>query len=172
MAVSNRDRVGRAFEAFAVGVGPYVDRRLKATSPQGEKWLAKFVEQAKGMSSDASLQDPSVLLRVMADCWDLAFRNELRKGDRNAVFELREVRNRWAHNDSFTADDTARALDSMERLLIAAGAGPQAEQVGKIRVDHNRTQYEELPRQLPPERVDPRAVGLDQWLVRGKMSAH
>jgi len=31
--------------------------------------------------------------------------------------ELRDVRNKWAHQRTFTTDDAYRALDSMERLL-------------------------------------------------------
>ena len=46
--------------------------------------------------------------------------------------ELREVRNDWAHNGSFTDDDAYRALDTGERLLDAdrrrrgGRRGPQA----------------------------------------------
>ena len=56
--------------------------------------------------------------------------------------ELREVRNGWAHNDAFNPDDTYRALDSMERLLTAAGAAEQADEVRKLRMDHQRAHYE------------------------------
>lgn len=36
MAVSNRDRVGRGFEALALGLAPYVDQRMRAASNFGE----------------------------------------------------------------------------------------------------------------------------------------
>ena len=36
---------------------------------------------------------------------------------RNLVHEVRQVRNNWAHQQKFSAEDTYRALDNMERLL-------------------------------------------------------
>ncbi len=43
MAMSNRERVGRAFELLAAGLGPYVDARMQATSKHGER---RFVSGA------------------------------------------------------------------------------------------------------------------------------
>lgn len=79
MALSNRDRVSRAFEALAAGLGPYVDRRMRST----------------GRTDWAPSQDPALLLRAMVDAWDRAFASELGKSERNVVFELRDWRNRW-----------------------------------------------------------------------------
>jgi hypothetical protein len=76
----------------------------------------------QGYRNEGSPQDPAFLLRVMADAWDSAFRQRLTKADRNLVFELRDTRNRWAHNEAFNADDTYRALDSVERLPVAVDA--------------------------------------------------
>src|SRR6266542_236590 len=115
MALSNRARVGRAFECLASGLASYVDRKMRAASRSGSGWMREFPR-------DASLDDPAFQLRVMADRWDDAFRSELTRTDRNLVFELRDVRNRWAHNQPFGAADAYRALDSIERLLSAASA--------------------------------------------------
>ncbi len=43
--------------------------------------------------------------------------------------------NRWAHGEPFSADDTCRALDTMERLLTAVGAAGQASKVRGLRLD-------------------------------------
>lgn len=45
--------------------------------------------------------DPHFLLRVMWDHWNTVFRTVLGHAE-SLVSELREARNRWAHNDSFS----------------------------------------------------------------------
>lgn len=167
MALSNRERVGRAFEALARGLGPYVDRRMHASSPHGKSWFKRFLDQggSRGLSSDAKLADPAVQLRVMADCWDLAFRDELGRSDRNVVFELRDVRNKWAHNESFSADDAYRALDSIERLLVAIDAA-EADEVGQSKDDLMRLKFEQEAKKRTPTQealVTEPAAGLKPW---------
>ena len=139
MAVSNRERVGRAFEALAEGLDPFVDRQMR--SVHGEGWLESFVESGPHSSAPVSLRDPAFLLKVMAEAWDSSFRSRLTRSDRNLVFELRDVRNRWAHNDAFNGDDTYRALDSIERVLVAVDA-KEAEAVGRSKTELMRLRYE------------------------------
>ncbi|MGH9306959.1 MAG: Swt1 family HEPN domain-containing protein, partial [Acidimicrobiales bacterium] len=139
MATSNRERVGRAFEAFAEGLGPFVDRQMR--SVHGEGWIEGFGDSGPRGSAPGSLRDPAFDLKVMAEAWDSAFRNRLTRSDRNLVFELRDIRNRWAHNDAFSADDTYRALDSIERLLISADA-TEAESIGRSKTELMRLRYE------------------------------
>lgn len=149
MALSNRDRVGRAFEALATGLGPYVDRRMRAT----------------GRTDWAPSQDPALLLRAMVDSWDRAFAPELGKSERNVVFELRDWRNRWAHNDAFTVDDAYRALDSIERLLVAADASEAAE-VGAAKSELIRLKFEAQARRATPTAdalLTQPAAGLKPW---------
>ncbi len=54
------------------------------------------------------------------------FNHQLSPAGQSFASELRETGNRWAHGDAFSADDTYRALDTMERLLTAIGAIEQA----------------------------------------------
>lgn len=137
MAVSNRDRVGRAFEIFAKGLRPFVESRMSTKSPLRDRWWADWLSRSRG---DASLDDPSELLKVMADCWDVAFRDELSRTDRNTVFTLRDTRNRWAHNSKFDLDEAYRALDAIEVLLKAIDAG-EADQVGESKDELMRLRY-------------------------------
>ncbi|MGC8627578.1 MAG: Swt1 family HEPN domain-containing protein [Acidimicrobiales bacterium] len=88
MATINRERVGRAFELLAPGLGPLVERQMKTAAGQG------LLPGPHGPSDEGSSQDPAFLLRVMADAWDTAFRQRLAKAERNLVFELRDTRNR------------------------------------------------------------------------------
>jgi predicted AAA+ superfamily ATPase len=158
MALSNRERVGRAFELLAHGLGPYVDKMMGEASRSGSAWTREFPR-------DASLDDPAFQLRVMADRWDDAFRGELTRTDRNLVFELRDVRNKWAHNQPFSADDTYRALDSIERLLAAANAAEAAD-VGRSKEEQMRLRYEAEARRATPRPetlVGEATAGLVPW---------
>ncbi len=131
---------------------------MRLASRAGSAWLRDF-------APDASLDDPSFQLRVMADRWDEAFRSDLTRTDRNLVFELRDVRNRWALNKPFTADDAYRALDSIERLLAAADAG-EAGEVGRSKEELMRLRYESEARRATPKLetlVGEATAGLTPW---------
>lgn len=51
---------------------------------------------------------------------------------------MREVRNTWAHNGTFSDDDAYRALDTGERLLKLIGAAKEADEVHTIRLNLRR----------------------------------
>jgi predicted AAA+ superfamily ATPase len=111
------------------------------------------------------MQDPSFLLRVVVDAWDRAFSSELSKTDRNLVFELRDVRNKWAHNESFTVPDAHRALDTAERLLASVDAR-EAIEIGRSRDELMRRHYEEQGRRAAPSAdalLTRPAGGLKPW---------
>lgn len=163
MALSNRDRVGRAFELLAKGLEPYVDRRM--TRAAGESWFGDFLYRAKGLSDDATLDDPAVSLRALTECWDAGFRSELTRGDRNVAFELRQVRNDWAHNKPFTHDDAYRALDSIERLLTAIDA-VESDAVGAMKEELMRLKYEAQAKRAAAKldlAVGDETAGLTPW---------
>lgn len=62
------------------------------------------------------------LLRVFLDSWDAALRSQLPGVTRSYVHELIDVRNRWAHERSFTAAEAARAVDTARQLATMIGA--------------------------------------------------
>lgn len=133
MAVTNRDRVAKAFETLAEGLEPYVDRNMRLHV--AEDWFQRWAAQERGK---VTLHDPQFLLKIMRDSWQTVFSRVLGRTERTYVHELSDRRNDWAHNEPFTADDTDRTLDTAERLLNAVNAGQLA---GSI-----RRQKEELRR--------------------------
>jgi predicted AAA+ superfamily ATPase len=148
MAISNRDRVGKALDALTVGVGPYVERELKAVL--GTQWQAAVTDAGPRPSAGrkpvpCSLNDPQILLGVMWNQWNNVFGRTLGQAERTLVSELRDVRNRWAHNDAFSSNDAYRALDSASRLLSAVSA-PQAAELEQMRMDLLRLQFDEQRR--------------------------
>src|SRR2546425_3175553 len=147
MAITNHERVGKALELVKTGLAPFVEREFK--SLYKEKAL---VEAQRFMTSerlDANRQfsawDAAVLLRLMWDSWNEVFRRTLGQAERTLVSELRDVRNRWAHQEPFSGDDADRALDSAERLLSAVSAS-EADEVRKMKMELRRTIFDELAR--------------------------
>jgi predicted AAA+ superfamily ATPase len=149
VATSNRDRIGRGFELLAAGLEPFVDDHMSRAAPPERDWidvLAARENQRGGGHREYSKQDPAVLLNVLS--FEQPFKRVLSRGERAMASELVEVRNKWAHNKSFDADDTYRALDSIERLLTAAGAPQPADDVRRLRLDSQRAAYEAETRKV------------------------
>ena len=149
MAITNYERVGKAMELLKDGLIPFVEREMKS------QYAQLWIEEAKTSVSDTQAKlfvtkdkpqwDIAAILSVIWSKWELVFRKTLGRAERSIVSELREVRNKWAHQNPFSGDDTDRALDSAERLLSAVSA-PQADEVRKIKMELRRTIYDEQVR--------------------------
>lgn len=169
MAVTNHDRVGKALALLSEGLAPFVAR--EGNAKYGDRWM-QIVTGADAMQGPAgkkvSPTDAQFLLKVMWDEWQSVFRNVLGQTDRTYVSELREVRNRWAHQDTFTTDDAERSLDTMRRLLLAVSAAEEAAEIDKMRQDLLRQRFAEQARQtqrkaaVAPIEGQP-AGGLKPW---------
>lgn len=167
MAINNRDRVGKAFDLLSEGLLDVVDEvmtEVYESSDWPDVWAAEDVEKRGGPLRTLTKQDVQVQLRAITE-QGYHFKEVLSRAQQSFASELRETRNLWAHNEPFSSDDTARALDTMERLLHAVGAVDSAEDVRKLRTDLQRTVYEDQTRkQVKRTRVslDP-GSGLRPW---------
>jgi predicted AAA+ superfamily ATPase len=149
MAITNHERVGKMLELLTTGLQPFVERELKTTAVPN--WFA----ETKKTLADAQLQlfgtpekpqwDAAAILVTMWDQWNTVFRMTLGHAERTLVSELREVRNRWAHQRPFSTDDAYRALDSAARLLTAVSA-PEAGEVEKMKMELLRVRFDEQVR--------------------------
>jgi len=147
MAKSTRQYVFEGMELLPEALIPFVEKRLE-TSLTGH-WQVQVVERINGLrpnSSGAVGWDQQALLKTMTVFWREAFGTVLGQAERSHVSELIEVRNRLAHNDTFTYDDAERALDTMRRLMESISAGETAEKLGKMRDTILRTKFTELQR--------------------------
>ena len=148
MALSNHERVGKALDLLNAGLKPFVERELQAA--YGKDWLARAglldPRATAGKKPKALHLDTHALLGVMWDQWNDIFKKTLGQAERSLVSELRDVRNKWAHQESFTTDDAYRALDSIERLLVAVSAEEAAE-VSKQKQEVLRVRFDEQARQ-------------------------
>jgi len=148
MAITNHERVGKALEQLNTGLRPFVERELKATYK--ERWAEtarpSFPNWQQTGKEAAQLNwDTQALLSVMWDLWNDCFRKILGPSDRSLVSELRDVRNKWAHQKAFSTDDAYRAIDTISRLLTAVAA-PEVEQVDQMKAETLRVKFDEQVR--------------------------
>lgn len=143
MATSNRDRVGRALELTSAALDPFIERALADKVPDGKDWTLVLAakDAVKGISKVYDRRDVQNQLRVLTENlshgW-FPFDTYLSRAEKSLASELRDVRDRWAHTHPFSADDTYRALDTMERLVRAAGGVAQADEIRAARIDLRR----------------------------------
>lgn len=148
MAITNHERVGKALELLKQGLGPFVKREVQAAVESGTlnaHGLRKFAEDPKLVEKPIEQWDSAGLLKLMWSCWNEAFRQTLGHAERSLVSELRENRNKWAHQESFSSDDAYRVLDSTERLLTAVSAS-EAAKVEEIKSQLLRVKFDEQSR--------------------------
>jgi predicted AAA+ superfamily ATPase len=149
MAITNHERIGKALEMLTGGLKPFVERELQSAYKQ--EW---FEETRKTMAAsqlqflgtaESPQWDAQALLLTLWNQWNDVFRKTLGHAERTLVSELREVRNRWAHQRPFSTDDAYRALDSIARLLTAVSATEAAE-VEKLKLELLRVRFDEQVR--------------------------
>ena len=135
-------RITKALELLARGLYPYVERELKAV--YHEDWFdaARDSFREDRGQGDVIRWDAHSLLTVMWDQWNRVFRHQLTQPERSLVSELREFRNRWAHQAAFDFDDTYRLLDSVQRLLVAISAD-EAKMVAREKYELMRAKFSE-----------------------------
>jgi predicted AAA+ superfamily ATPase len=149
MAISNKDRISRTLDLLRDGLVPFVERELKAKL--GSSWLKvvndSLRESLRQRPDGTVAWDTQGLFTVMEKWWGDVFRFPLGRVERSYINELRETRNDFVHDKTFTYDDTERALDTAQRLLRAVSAGREADGIERLRVDLRRTIYDEQRRQ-------------------------
>lgn len=102
--------------------------------------------QAENLGTEANPKyDSRSVLAILWNQWNEVFRITLGPSERSMVSELRGVGNKLAHEEQFSGDDTYRALDSVERLLLAVAA-EQSEEAGKMKQELLRLRFDEQVR--------------------------
>ncbi|QKS13981.1 DUF4011 domain-containing protein [Curtobacterium sp. Csp1] len=143
--MNNADHVAAGLRTLAAGLRPVVTSTLEPRLRAGVSWteiLAVKDREKGGGERRYDETDLQVLLRIVTETLPRLGRPFDALLDRNGsrlAGELREMRNRWAHNAEFDDADTYRALDSVYRLLDLIGASEQAEQAASLRRDFQAT---------------------------------
>ncbi len=147
MAITNQDRVGKAMELLRAGLAPFVEREFKSQhQAQAAEAARRYFGDDRTVGKKAVTEwDVAALLKLMWEAWNEVFGKSLGRAERSLVQELRDCRNKWAHQEPFSSDDADRALDSMARLLTAVSA-PQADEVNKMKLELRRLTFDEQVR--------------------------
>ena len=148
MATTNRERVGKALDLLRAGLGPFVERELRRAvkAKRVDANVVGWVGNDQGRTGRSVVeQDVAALLTVMCDLWQSVFRPVLGHAERSFVSELREQRNRWAHQRPFSSDDAYRVLDTATRLLTAISA-KEAVEAEKLKMELLRVRFDEQAR--------------------------
>ncbi|MDE0267570.1 MAG: Swt1 family HEPN domain-containing protein [Acidimicrobiaceae bacterium] len=156
--MDNSERLRKALRLLSDGLGPTCKDIWETHYDKG--WLQTVNGKLRQPSRQPSINDPAWLLQSIIATWDEVFEDQFDSSERpcvfkvkdacnplpdslptiasvrSLVFEIKDARNRWAHPmDTFSSDDTIRALDSMERLLEAFGNSEQRTQIHGLRYD-------------------------------------
>jgi predicted AAA+ superfamily ATPase len=150
MSLSNRDRVGRALDLLNDGLKPFVEREMEST--YGKRWKYEAVGSLRDQHFTEDGQDLHLdiqaLFLIMWDQWNQVFKKTLGHAERNYVSELRQARNKWAHQEPFSTQAAYRILDSIQLLLVAVSATEQADEVERQKMELLRISFDEQARNI------------------------
>ena len=148
MAITNQERVNQAMDLLRAGLAPFVEREIHSAVKAGTVRMdavRRFEDDPLLGNKPVAQWDVAGLLKLMWETWNDVFGRTLGRAERSLVQEVRDWRNKWAHQTPFSGDDTDRALDSMARLLTAVSA-PQADDVNRMKMELRRLIFDEHAR--------------------------
>ncbi len=137
MALTNRDRIGKALDETRDALLPYISDLLSKNL--GINWENELP------THENNLQDIHVLFGLFIKHWRNIFKKTLSDSARAYISELKEARNKWAHSQPISSDDVDRYLDTATRLCKNINAVDQAKSIRQIR--------EELMQQVISDRA-------------------
>jgi hypothetical protein len=146
------ETISAALEILTDGLEPFF--QVEMCRVYGYRWeesLRQNLRNTLQLRSEPIVWDAYNLLTVMWEQWNEVFRQQLGLFERSLVSELREYRNLWAHQATFTEDDAFRVLDTVQRLLAAIDVAPTLlDQLEQLKFDVLR---EKLSRQIDEDRL-------------------
>jgi predicted AAA+ superfamily ATPase len=142
--MNTRDRVRKALDHVKDGLRPFVEREMRAKL--GAKWqddAGNRLNLQSGRDGTPNWDTQALLKAIGHDYWNDVFRSTMQPVDRNYAIELKDARNKHAHDEVFSNDDAYRAIDTAQRLLESAHARAQAEECGKLKRELSQAQLAE-----------------------------
>jgi uncharacterized protein len=174
MAKSNIEIVGNGLEILLENSIPYLIRELQATyqnqwwqdgvEPNFKHTSGLSVKEASGTYEERMRKtDIQFLISLLLGNWNKVFDAPLGGVTRNYVYELRDIRNNWAHQRGFSVDDAHRALDTMVRFLQAT-SNTGHEQIKALAQGLLRRRYEEETKKKLQEEATRTNIGVKSSL--------
>ncbi len=147
MTISNSERVQKALESVRDGIRLGCSAAWEAKL--GTDWKAQVHSRDKHAVGSADDSDLAWILKGMANTWQEVWASRMGQAERSYVSEIRDARNKWAHQENFSTRDTLRVLDTAERLLTAFSA---AEQMKAVQAQHRELQRQQIEEEARTER--------------------
>ena len=147
MAITNSERVQKALEIVRDGIRPGCIAAWEAKF--GGNWISEVHSRDRHASGDPEDSDLSWLLKGMTNTWQEVWHSRLGIAERSYVSEIRDARNKWAHQENFSTRDALRILDTAERLLASFSA---AAQMKLIQAQHRELQRQQIEDETRSER--------------------
>jgi hypothetical protein len=146
--------VGQALKTLAGGLAPFVAQVLNRVLPPGTDWAQALkhkdaVAAGKANNRDYQNTDLQLMLRAMTErlgTLGYPFNGQMPRQAETYARELKDVRNKWAHTETFTAAEAHRAIETAELLLRASGATNHAATVAELKASLS-------PASTPPVQV-------------------
>lgn len=166
MVMANTERISKSLDLLRDGLRPKCEATWQGF--YGDEWLLQINQQMRNPERSPDTGDVAFLLKCIKATWNEVFGHGFPNSTRSLIFELADVRNTWAHQGSFSTDDTVRALDSMERVLEAFGNVDERTELKNLRRDLMRQMFDEESRSerrrtaAKPTEGQPQA-GLTPW---------
>ncbi len=132
-------RVEDGLEALRVGLGPYVEKHMRAK--RGQSWR-HYASRAGGAGASGRELDAHALLKTVLDNWREVFGHEEKmRRARSFVSLAMDARNSAAHfAGRMDRREALRHLDAMREVLEAAGATRQVEILRRLYDDQAAAQ--------------------------------
>ncbi len=144
MVMANTERIAKALDLLRDGLRPKCEETWQGF--YGDDWLQNVNQRLHNPLHEPSSDDAAFLLTGIKLTWNEVFGHGFPAGVRSMVFEIADARNKWAHQQSVSTDDTVRALDSMERVLESFGNATERHQIRGLRQDLMRQMVDEQSR--------------------------
>jgi predicted AAA+ superfamily ATPase len=134
-------------ELLRQGLAPYAEREFRSAHGSGAVEIARrYLGDDRTVTQKTfGTWDVAALLKLMWEAWNEIFGKTLGRAERSLVQELRDWRNKWAHQEPFSSRDAERAMDSMVRLLTAVSA-KEADEVDRMMLELRRLTIDEQVR--------------------------
>lgn len=167
MAINNNERINKAFHLLSEGLVDPVDSVMKEvfhTSDWPDAWSLSDAQKHGTQPRKMNKNDVQVQLRAITE-YGRDFNRILSRRQQAYASELRDIRNEWAHMETFSSGQTLRALDTIELLLDAVNAPDSAADVRRLHDNLQRTMYESHTRSVAKRKsvsIDP-DQGMKPW---------
>jgi len=161
-SAQRRVQIDYLLAQFRRGFEPFVILVFKSTHADAWFDILRSTPEIRTPLDPRAIQlDATALVRIILVHWDSTFARVLDKRDRALFYELRQIRNRWAHQVPITVDDVDRMADTVLRLLTSIRADNISE-VEQYRDGLRRARY------LAPIPLWRRTLS---WLIIGSVCA-